>query len=163
MNAGDYILGVIEKVAQRIIKAREPVIMEGEVKATNPIKIKVNDYEITEEHCIFDIRCTEQWIRVPKASKYEHLHEIDAETELAKTDGQIGGQATWVEPTGHKHKIKIETKTALPEICLWRGLKEGDKVRIIRLEGGAVHWITGRIEEHMDNDSEEEGGQYGTT
>lgn len=166
MNAGDYILGAIEKIAQRLIKAREPVILEGEVKAIDPIKIKVNDYEITEEHCIFDIRCTEQWIRVPKAGKYEHLHEIDAETELSKTDGVLTpgtGGASWLEETGHKHSIKISTKTALPEICLWRGLKEGDKVRIVRLEGGAVHWVTGRIEEHMDNDSEEEGGQYGTT
>ena len=168
MNAGDYILGAIEKIARSIIKAREPVILEGEVTEESPLKIKIKDYEITADHCVLDIRCAEQWIRIPKNTKdgYTHIHEIEAETELAKTDGILNpgtGGASWMEAQGHQHKIKIQTKAALPEICLWRGLKKGDKVRVIRLEGGAVHWITGRIEDAISNDSEQDGGKYGDT
>lgn len=172
MNAGDYILGAIEKIAQKLIKAREPVMLEGEVTEENPIKIKVNDYEITEENCIFDIRCTEQWLRIPKPDEKEHTHECKNACSFKISGATAAGPVTFTctptdpqqPPTAgptidmtHKHEIE----KALPEICLWRGLKKGDKVRIVRLQGGAVHWITGRIEEHIANDSEEEGGEYG--
>lgn len=166
MNVGDYLLATIEKIAQRLIRAREPLCLTGEVTSIEPLKIRVKNYELTEDLLVLDVRCTEQWIKIPKDGANEHLHEIDAETELAKTDGELNpgtGGASWIEQTGHKHSIKIKTKTALPEICLWRALKVGDKVRIIRLEGGAINWVTARIEDNIANDSSEDGGNYGNT
>lgn len=46
----------------------------------------------------------------------------------------------------HTHAIKIETKMALPKILLWRGLEIGDKVKILRLAKGQIHYVTERIE-----------------
>lgn len=159
MNIGDYLLATMERIARRLIQAREPLCLTGEVTATKPLKIRVKNYELGEEHLVLDVRCTEQWIRIPKDGANEHLHEIDASTEgyLVKVSGNMGSGA---EETPHKHDIKIKTKTALPEICLWRELRVGDKVRIIRLEGGRIHWVTGRIEERIANDSKESGGKY---
>lgn len=159
MNIGDYLLGLIERIATKIIRAREPIMLEGEVTSVKPLKIRVNGYELEEEHIVLDVRCTEQWIKVPKDGQNKHTHEIEASTELAKAG--VTGQAT-ESPTGHSHQIKITTKAALPEICLWRELRVGDKVRIIRLEGGAVHWVTQRIENNISNNSSENGGKYGT-
>lgn len=160
MNVGDYLLATIERVARRLIQAREPLCLTGEVVAVKPLKIRVKNYELGEEHLVLDVRCTEQWIKIPKNGANKHKHKIKAKTELAMAG--VSGQAT-ENPNGHQHSIEIETEEALPEICLWRELRVGDKVRIIRLEGGAIHWVTGRIEDNIANDSGEDGGKYGTT
>ena len=159
MNIGDYLLATI---AKRLIIAREPICLTGEVVETKPLKIRVKNYDLSEEHLVLDVRCTEQWIKIPKDGANEHLHEIDASTEgyTVTVSGEMGKAA---EAVPHKHQIKIKTKSALPEICLWRELRVGDKVRIIRLEGGAIHWVTGRIENNIANNSSEDGGQYGST
>ena len=159
MNAGDYLLGTIEKIARRIIQTREPVCLTGEVTATKPLKIRVRDYELTESNIILDVRCTEQWIKIPKDGANKHRHTIKGKTKLAKAG--VSGQAT-ESPNGHEHEIEFDSQEALPEICLWRALEVGDKVRIIRLEGGAIHWVTGRIEDNIANNSKEDGGKYGT-
>lgn len=160
MNVGDYLLATIERIARRLILAREPLCLTGEVTAVNPLKIRVKNYELGEDNLVLDVRCTEQWIKVPKDGANKHKHKISAKTELAMAG--VTGQASEA-PNGHQHNIEIETEDALPEICLWRELRVGDKVRIIRLEGGAIHWVTGRIESNIANDSSEEGGEYGTT
>lgn len=160
MNVGDYLLATIERVAKRLIQAREPLCLTGEVTAVNPLKIRVKNYELGEEHLVLDVRCTEQWIKIPKDGANKHIHKIKGKTKLAKTDGIFNsgsGGASWTEPAGHEHEIEFESQEALPEICLWRELRVGDKVRIIRLEGGAIHWVTGRIEDNIANDSSEDG------
>lgn len=166
MNVGDYLLATIERVAKRIIQAREPLCLTGEVVGVKPLKIRVKNYELGEEHMVLDVRCTEQWIKIPKAGANKHKHTIKGKTKLAKTDGVLTpgtGGATWLEAVGHEHEIEFDSQDALPEICLWRELRVGDRVRIIRLEGGAIHWVTGRIEDNIANDSGEDGGKYGTT
>jgi hypothetical protein len=166
MNVGDYLLATIERIAKRLIVAREPLCLTGEVTAVDPLKIRVKNYELTEEHLVIDVRCTEQWIKIPKDGANKHVHTIKGKTKLAKTDGMLNpgtGGASWLEEVGHEHEIEFDSQEALPEICLWRKLRKGDKVRIIRLEGGAIHWVTGRIEDNIANDSDEDGGKYGTT
>lgn len=160
MNVGDYLLATIERIAKRLIVAREPLCLTGEVTAVDPLKIRVKNYELTEEHLVIDVRCTEQWIRIPKNGANKHKHKIKGKTKLAMAG--VTGQAT-ENPQGHEHEIEFDSQEALPEICLWRKLRKGDKVRIIRLEGGAIHWVTGRIEDNIANDSDEDGGKYGTT
>lgn len=165
MNVGDYLLATIERVARRLIQANEPLCLTGEVIAVKPLKIRVKNYELGEEHLVLDVRCTQQWIKVPKDGANKHIHKIKGKTKLAKTDGVLtpgSGGASWAEPAGHEHEIEFDSQEALPEICLWRELRIGDKVRIIRLEGGAIHWVTGRIEDNIANDSDQEGGNYGT-
>ena len=157
MNIGDYLLATIERIARKAILARETLCLTGEVTATDPLKIRVKNYELSEEHLVLDVRCTEQWIKVPKDGANKHKHTIKGKTKLAKAG--VIGQAT-ENPQGHDHEIEFDSQEALPEICLWRKLEVGDKVRIIRLEGGRIHWVTGRIEERIANDSKESGGKY---
>ena len=160
MNIGDYLLSTIERIARRLIIAREPLHLEGEVVGVSPLKIRVRNYELTEDNLVLDVRCTEQWIKIPKDGANQHKHKIKGKTKLAKAG--VTGQAS-ESPQGHEHEIEFDTEDALPEICLWRELRVGDRVRIIRLEGGAVHWVTGRIEESIANDSDKDGGGNGTT
>lgn len=165
MNIGDYLLATIERIAQRLIRAREPLHLEGEVVGVKPLRIRVRNYELTEENVVLDVRCTEQWIKIPKDGANKHRHTIKGKTKLAKTDGVLNpgsGGASWTEPAGHQHEIEFDSEEALPEICLWRELRKGDRVRIIRLEGGAIHWVTGRIEDSIANDSDRDGGENGT-
>lgn len=53
----------------------------------------------------------------------------------------------------HKHSIH----PALPELLLWRGLKVGDKVKILRLTGGSIHYVFERVE-RLDNIGELDSG-----
>jgi hypothetical protein len=164
MNIGDYLLATIERIARKAILARETLCLTGEVTAVKPLKIRVKNYELGEENLVLDVRCTEQWIKIPKDGANKHYHEINDSTEETSETGSFAGTIGGAPATGnitlgpHKHAIKINTEEALPEICLWRELRVGDKVRIIRLEGGAIHWVTGRIEEKMANDSDRDGG-----
>lgn len=166
MNIGDYLLATMERIARRLIQAREPLCLTGEVTATKPLKIRVKNYELGEEHLVLDVRCTEQWIRVPKDGANQHVHQIKGNTEETSETGEfkgtIGGSPAsgTITLTAHKHAIDFDSQKALPDICLWRELRVGDKVRIIRLEGGRIHWVTGRIEERIANDSKESGGKY---
>jgi hypothetical protein len=93
-------------------------------------------------------------------SKADEVLKLFADDEAKR---QEADKAAELEKVGHEHEIEFDSQEALPEICLWRKLRKGDKVRIIRLEGGAIHWVTGRIEDNMANDSDEDGGKYGTT
>lgn len=106
-------------------------ICVGRVTSVSPLKVKIqNGLELTDDFLTLTSHCKETWINIPKHDEYEHSHEIDAETEYALAGVQ--GQAT--EPAiGHKHKIKITTKTALPKILLWRGLQVDDHVLLLKL------------------------------
>lgn len=57
-------------------------------------------------------------------------------------------------PLKHQHTIH----SALPEMLLWRGLKVGDNVKILRLTGGSIHYVFERVE-RLDNPGELDSGK----
>lgn len=150
MTDAEFLIKLISDVSKQSAQSIEPSIVVGTVTGVNPLKIKFGDeYEIDEDFMWISSHCRRCVAKIPTNESVMHLHEIDAETELAKTDGELNpgtGGASWVEPLGHKHSIKIKTKTSLPEILLWRGVRVGDSVVVLRIHGGSIHYVLDRID-----------------
>ena len=92
-------------------------------------------------HPVLQLRVS---FKTPTGETSAHLHEIDDDTEYAAvTVSGTMGEAAETAP-GHKHSIKIKTKTALPEYLAWRGLRIDDQVIVIRF-GGSMHYVMERV------------------
>lgn len=128
-------------------------VLSGTVTGINPLTVKIGDKLIlNEKNLILSAFVQETWINIPTTpnplepadGKYQHRHFIDAETELAN-DGQ---------GADHKHAIKIYTEFAHPKILLWRGLKVGDVVYLLRVAKGQSYFVIQR-QEGITNEVEE--------
>ena len=150
----DHVMSVIKQEQQ------EPVLfITGEVISVSPLQIKINEKFILEENSLLlSATVKETWIDIPITTGDEpsedggtdglfmHRHHIVAETEEANDGGQ-GAQ-------NHKHAIDIWTKYALPKIRLWRGLKVGDVVRLLKIQDGQFYFVMER-EEMITNETPE--------
>lgn len=128
-------------------------VLSGTVTGIDPLIVKIGDKLIlNEKNLILSAFVQETWINIPTTpnplepadGKYQHRHFIDGETELAN-DGQ---------GADHKHAIKIYTEFANPKILLWRGLKVGDVVYLLRVAKGQSYFVIQR-QEGITNEVEE--------
>ena len=101
-------------------------IVEGEVTSVSPLKVKVDNRELTEAFLILGALCQETII-----------------TRTADSDTYI-----FENPHGHTgvHGATSEDKCGIYQIKLWRGLKVGDKVMMIKLGRGQKYYILQRKE-----------------
>lgn len=150
----DHVMNVIKQEQQ------EPVLfITGEVISVQPLQIKINEkFTLDENSLLLSATVKETWIDIPittgtEASEdggtdgvFMHRHHIVAETEEANDGGQ-GAQ-------NHKHNIDIWTKYSLPKIRLWRGLKVGDVVRLLKIQDGQFYFVMER-EEMITNETPE--------
>lgn len=134
--------------AYRLVKAMQQVatpkennvvdIVTGTVTSTKPLKIRVDKIELTESFLILGALCKETKIKVPNSEQNLHLHTIPQHSTEGATVGEYGS---------HTHVIAAtETGTALPDILLWRGLKVGDDVYMIRCCQGQKYYVLQRKE-----------------
>ena len=151
MDVAETIIDVCRRIARAEMRQNALEFVFGTVTGVDPLTIRVgaetdeNSYEIDEDFLVLSPFCRRTVLGVPSLDHAEHLHEIDAKTETATTGIVITGQATMVDE-GHTHSIKIKTKTALPEMLLWRGLEKNDRVMILKLPGGTLFWVIQRVE-----------------
>lgn len=135
------------------------MFITGEVIAINPLRIKINEqFTLEEDSLLLSALVKETWIDIPITTGTEagedngtdgvfmHRHHIVADTEEANDGGQGA--------SNHKHHIDIYTKFALPKIRLWRGLKIGDVVRLLKVQGGQYYYVLER-EEMITNETPE--------
>ena len=115
-------------------------LLFGVVTSVSPLKIKIdNRFEVDEKFLILSALVKDTVINIPAidASYREdkqHLHVIPEHTT------EPGG-------SGHTHKISAwTTELALPSIRIWRGLRVGDKVRILRVNKGQQFYVLEREE-----------------
>ena len=145
MSAGREIMNTVMQAATQQARNYAPDVCFGDVTSVDPLKVKLeNGLELTEDFLVVSCLCKETVIKIPKSKddEFEHVHEIDAETEKATTGITAATTATiGIGPTvgvititdsGHTHKIKVKTEKALPDIMLWRGLQKDDKVILIK-------------------------------
>ncbi len=172
MDIADSLIEIMRKTAKKEAKQHEAGIVYGKVTHVNPLRIMVNNsYEIGENFMVVSPWCKHTVIKIPTNDVLKHDHEIvsalndvqgvtsagpvtfipanieiptDPQTGLPDMDkmSEIGGGS--VLSLNHDHGG--HTVKALPEILLWRGLKVGDMVQIIRFQSGSVHWVIGRVE-----------------
>lgn len=123
----------IRKIKELIPKKEElSDLCFGEVVSINPLEIKVdNKFFLKEKFLMLGALVQETIIKVPVNDNFQHQHVISPwATEVAD---------------GHTHGIPQHiTELAHPEIMLWRGLKKGDKVRMLRCFSGQLYYIIER-------------------
>lgn len=154
-RAGQRIITLIQDIATRVAKQHAPQIFYGKVTGVEPLKIRVDErYEVGEGFLLLDSRCVETWIKIPQDDEYEHVHKIKGTTKNTKVTGLTtactAGGASVTDTIGHTHEIEFDSQKALENIKLWRGLVEGDVVKIIRV--GSLHYVLERVE-GISNDS----------
>lgn len=142
---GNALIQTIKTVVEKYLESKKPAELAlGEVTSINPLKVKVeNRLEIDETFLMLSAFVKEKWINVPEDSEAGHIHIIPAVDD----EGGIWQTDTAAGPAAHVHTIpEWKTKVELPKIKLWRGLKVGDQVRMIRLQNGQLYYIIERVE-----------------
>lgn len=115
-------------------------IVIGEVTSVKPLKVKVENRELTEAFLILGALCQETHIYTPYIKKFNHCHVIPtASTQPAG-------------PGPHTHIIDERNTDPLTpqgndfDIILWRGLRVGDKVLMLKVGRGQKYYIIQRQE-----------------
>lgn len=117
-------------------------IVIGEVTSVQPLKIKVESRELTESFLILGALCKETHIYTDHIKKLDHRHTVPA------TSTQSAGE--------HSHSISARnTDPVSPidgdyDIMLWRGLKVGDKVLMLKVGRGQKYYVMQRQEGVID-------------
>ena len=139
-------------IAERVCKRFDVGFIYGEVISVQPLQIRVDDrYVIDETFIVLSGFCKETIIKIPNNKDYEHVHLIKGTTKNTKvaltTTATMGlsGPATVTDASGHTHEIEFDSQKALPDILLWRGLRKGDKVHLIRFTQASIHFVIERI------------------
>lgn len=96
-------------------------IVIGEVTSASPLKVKVENRELTESFLIVGALCQETHIRTDNVKKLEHTHG----------QGVAGDNSIY---------------NANYDIMLWRGLRKGDRVLMLKVGRGQKYYIMQRAE-----------------
>lgn len=132
-------MGDASRLVRAMQKAARPKendivdIVTGTVISESPLKIRTGKLELTETFLILGALCKETTIKIPTRENNYHIHVVpEHSTEIS---------------SGHSHIIKaVETEKSLPDILLWRGLKVGDQVYMIRCCQGQKYYVLQRKE-----------------
>ena len=134
---GQALRNTIKMIVENYLESKKPTeLVYGEVTSETPLKIKVdNRFELDETFLILSQNVRETWIKIPEHEDFNHIHEIP------EWQTEAGGSPA------HIHKIlSWKTEEALPKIKLWRGLKTGDKVIMMRVKQGQLYYVMERVE-----------------
>lgn len=96
-------------------------IVLGTVTSVSPLKVKVENRELTESFLILGALCKETHIYTDYIKRHDHVHICP--------DGTTSG------PTTDNY-----------DIMLWRGLRVGDKVLMLKVGRGQKYYIIQRQE-----------------
>lgn len=119
-------------------------IIVGEVTSAQPLKVRVENRELTESFLILGALCKETHIYTDNIKKLDHRHVIPSTTT------QPAGTYT------HSHSINArDTDPVSPhdgdyDIMLWRGLRTGDKVLMLKVSRGQKYYVLQRLEGVID-------------
>ena len=115
-------------------------IVTGLVTSVSPLKVKVENRDLTETFLILGALCKETHIYTDYIIKHNHRHVVPA-----TSTGVAGDPA-------HSHSIAArDTDPVKPhdddyDIMLWRGLRVGDKVLMLKVGRGQKYYIIQREE-----------------
>lgn len=115
-------------------------IVLGEVTSVKPLKVKVENRELTESFLILGALCKETHIYTDNVKKLDHSHLVPATSTKSAGDPP------------HTHAIDERATNPLSpgdsefDIMLWRGLRVGDKVLMLKVGRGQKYYIMQRQE-----------------
>ena len=119
-------------------------IVIGEVTSVEPLKVKVDTRELTESFLIVGALCKETHIYTPNIIKHNHYHVIP------QTSTQAAGEHTHSHTISQRNTDPVKPSEDDFDILLWRGLKVGDKVLMLKVGRGQRYYIMQRQEGAAD-------------
>lgn len=96
-------------------------IVMGEVTSVNPLKVKVENRELTKSFLIVGALCQETTINQSAFTIPNHTHNIE-------------------------NNITEPSKSTPTKVVLWRGLQVGDRVMMLKVGKGQKYYILQREE-----------------
>ena len=112
------------RAMQKVAKPREGEIVDivmGTVTSINPLKIKVDKIELSSTFLILSPFCIEKKIGSSDVSISSHTHTVEGVTSTSN-------------------------KSSVNSITLWRGLRVGDSVYMLRCASGQKYYVLQRKE-----------------
>lgn len=163
MGTAEFIFDMIRGESRKAARNAAPSITIGHVVDVNPLRVRIGDYEIDEDFMRIASHCRRNVLKIPTNDSSKHTHECGDSLSFTLSGATAAGPVTFtcmpLDPTEippepgpsvtfkHNHEIK----PALPEILLWRGLRKGDDVLILKFESSSVHYIIERLDK-LSND-----------
>lgn len=145
----DKILRIIKQAAKETNESGKPVeFTSGTVIAENPLtimteqKLQLTENFITLTSAVKD-RYVDMEITASTQTIPDHTHNIT--TDTLTNDGHSHNINSVTELAGsHKHDI-----TGVKRIKLFNGLKKGEKVLLVRWQGGQRYIVIDRISDNI--------------
>lgn len=118
-------------------------IVIGEVTSVKPLKVKVENRELTSSFLIVGALCKETHIYSGAFTIPTHTHEVPQNTTKASSIEEV-------ESSSHSHTVPAITsessKSVPTKVLLWRGLRVGDRVLMLKVGRGQKYFIIQREE-----------------
>lgn len=160
--AGNRLIQTIQSMAKPPVGETTDLLF-GEVTSVSPLKIRVdNRFEVDSQFLILSELVKEKVITIDSHNhnvpSYEtlnetigaHNHNIAAHETSEEEDHTHDIASLISDDSGlstHKHGVSsVNTSKELTKITLWRGLRVGDKVRLLRVSNGQMYYIIEREE-----------------
>lgn len=120
-------------------------IVTGEVTSIKPLKVKVENRELTESFLIVGALCQATFISGTAFTIPDHTHTIQANTTNTSDvpDVETG---TGAHSHGVPSIVSDPSKSTPTKVMLWRGLKAGDRVLMLKVGRGQKYYILQREE-----------------
>ncbi len=120
-------------------------IVTGEVTSIKPLRVKIENRQLTESFLIVGALCKETRISRQAFTIPNHTHTIpQSTTESSNVSGVETGTGS------HSHEVPTITtdasKSVPTDVVLWRGLRVGDRVLMLKVGRGQKYYILQREE-----------------
>lgn len=119
-------------------------IVIGEVTSVKPLKVRVENRELTESFLIVGALCKETHIYTDHIKNLSHKHVVPSATT------QGAGEVTHSHSINARDTNSVSTGSGDYDIMLWRGLVVGDKVLMLKVSKGQKYYVLQRQEGVID-------------
>lgn len=129
---------IIKKVAEQVFESMKPTtIIYGTVETVSPLSVRIDQKKLLEaEDLILSHFLHDHYVDITVSHKTESIYE-SWDTSHSHPDA-----GTSSIPIDHKHEYKGRKK-----ILVHYGLKKGEKLALIRIQGGQMYYIIDRLED----------------
>ena len=146
MGDGSRLVRTIQTITSR--RATNGDFVMGTVIKINPLIIQVGTMNLTESFLMLSPFCVETKINL------NHAHEMSGSTKATELgshthnvtiSGSVYG-TTSVDLGSHTHEVELKSANGLGVVTLWRGLKVGDNVLMLKGANGQKYYVLQRQE-----------------
>lgn len=146
MGDGTRLVKTIQTITRR--RATNGDFVMGTVIKLNPLIIQAGTMNLTENFLMLSPFCIETKINL------DHTHQLSGSTQSTDLGSHLhsvtissSNYATSEANLGsHSHDVSLQSANGLGTITLWRGLKVGDNVLMLKGANGQKYYVLQRQE-----------------